>query len=105
MNPGRTECNAGSRLGERPVSRPIVQATAEELHRVYYKPRHKPRLRWSDALFRQNKERGITIYVVSFPESLTPLSPSREEGSSVVLLGLLDSWSRLVLVLCRGLEF
>jgi predicted ATPase len=28
----------------------IAQATAEEVHRVYYKPRHKPRLRWSDAL-------------------------------------------------------
>ena len=28
----------------------IVQATAEEVHSSYYKPRHKPRLRWSDAL-------------------------------------------------------
>ena len=28
----------------------IVQATAEEVHRVYFKPRHKPRFRWSDAL-------------------------------------------------------
>ena len=28
----------------------IVQATAEEVHRVYYKPRYKPRLRWNGAL-------------------------------------------------------
>ena len=27
----------------------IVQATSEEVHRVYYKPRHKPMLSWSGA--------------------------------------------------------
>ena len=27
----------------------IVQATAEEVHRLYYELRHKPKLRWSDA--------------------------------------------------------
>ena len=27
----------------------IVQATAEEVHRVYGKPRHTPRLRWNGA--------------------------------------------------------
>ena len=28
----------------------IVQATAEEVNRLYYKPRHKAGLRWSGAL-------------------------------------------------------
>ena len=29
---------------------PIGKATAAEVHRLYYKPRHKPGLRWGDAL-------------------------------------------------------
>ena len=42
----------------------IVQVTAEEVHRSYYKPRHKPRLRWSGKLI------GFGDWPVGFLEAL-----------------------------------
>ena len=46
---------------------PIIQATTEEVHHVYYKPRHKPRLRWSNALLQG--ERGICLATLLQPKS------------------------------------
>ena len=50
MRRGAWRCNTGlGKEGALPLVL-IVQATAEEVHRAYKKPRHKPMLRWSDAL-------------------------------------------------------
>jgi len=50
MRRGAWKCNAGLGKGGALSLVFIVQATAEEVLRVYFKLRHKPRLRWSDAL-------------------------------------------------------